>query len=87
MLIGLGLLLWSFRRWAGRWPGLLMGLYLIANGVERFFIEKIRVNATYELFGYQPTQAELISVVSVLLGLGLCAWTLRRGARPYPQWV
>ena len=83
MLIGLGLALWSIRKWAGQWPGLLMGLYLIANGVERFFIEKIRVNAVYDLFGYQPTQAEIISVMSVLLGIGLCAWTLRKGRRGY----
>ena len=87
MLIGLGLVLWVLRKRAEPWPGLLMGLYLIANGVERFFIEKIRVNATYSLFGFEPTQAELISVASVLLGLGLCFWTLRRGRRPYPQWV
>ena len=52
MLIGLGLVLWVLRKRAQPWPGLLMGGYLIANGVERFFIEKIRVNATYELFGF-----------------------------------
>ena len=87
MLVGLGLLLWSIRKWAGQWPGLLMGLYLIANGVERFFIEKIRVNAVYDFMGFQPTQAEIISVVSILLGIGLCVWTLRKGRRAYPQWV
>ena len=87
MLIGLGLVLWVLRKRAEAWPGLLMGGYLIFNGVERFFIEKIRVNATYDIFGFEPTQAEIISVVSVLLGLGLCAWTLRKGRRPYPQWV
>ena len=86
MLIGLGLVLWSLRKWAGAWPGLLMGLYLVANGVERFLIEQIRVNAVYDFGAFQPTQAEIISVVSVLCGLGLCAWTLRRGRRPYPQW-
>ncbi len=87
MLVGLGLLLWVLRKRAEAWPGLIMGLYLVANGVERFFIEKIRVNATYDLFGYQPTQAELIAVVSVLLGVALCAWTYTRGKRPYPAWV
>ena len=87
MLIGLGLLLWSIRKWAGNWPGLLMGLYLIANGLERFFIEKIRVNAVYNLFGFQPTQAEIISVFSILFGIGLCVWTFRKGKRDYPLWV
>jgi len=83
MLIGLGLLLWSIRKWAGNWPGLLMGLYLIANGVERFLIEKIRVNAVYDFMGFQPTQAEIISVVSILLGLALCISTMRKGKREY----
>ena len=87
MLVGLGLVLWVLRKRAQAWPGLLMGGYLIFNGVERFFIEKIRVNATYDILGFQPTQAEIISVVSVLLGLGLCAWTLRKGRRAYPLWV
>lgn len=87
MLVGLGLVLWVLRKRAEAWPGLLMGGYLVFNGVERFFIEKIRVNATYDILGFQPTQAEIISVVSVLLGLGLCAWTLRKGRRAYPQWV
>lgn len=87
MLVGLGLVLWVLRKRAQAWPGLLMGGYLIFNGVERFFIEKIRVNATYDLFGFQPTQAEIISVVSVLLGIGLCAWTLSKGRRAYEQWV
>ncbi len=87
MLIGLGLVLWVLRKRAEPWPGLLMGGYLIFNGVERFFIEKIRVNATYDLFGYHPTQAEIIAVVSVLCGIGLCAWTLRKGRRAYGQWV
>lgn len=87
MLIGLGLILWSIRKWAGNWPGLLMGLYLIANGVERFFIEKIRVNAVYDILGFQPTQAEIISIISILVGLGLCIWTLRKGKREYPLWV
>ena len=87
MLIGLGTLLWFLRKRAEAWPGLLMGLYLIANGVERFFIEKIRVNATYDIFGYNPTQAEIISVLSILLGLALCIWTMQKGRRPYPSWV
>ena len=48
--------------------GMLFFLYLIFNGIERFFIEKIRVNIRYDLFGFQPTQAEVIAVVFVLIG-------------------
>lgn len=50
-------------------PGQLFGIYLIFNGVERFFIEKIRVNTHYEDLPLQPTQAELISFVLVLAGI------------------
>jgi phosphatidylglycerol---prolipoprotein diacylglyceryl transferase len=60
-------ILWLLRR---RMPaaGMLFFLYLIFNGVERFFIEKIRVNIRYEMFGFQPTQAEVISVLFFLIG-------------------
>jgi prolipoprotein diacylglyceryltransferase len=50
-------------------PGRLFSLYLILNGLERFFIEKIRVNSTYDIFGFHPTQAELISVLLILMGM------------------
>lgn len=60
-------LLWSLRKRLTI-PGQLFGLYLIFNGVERFLIEKIRVNSTYDLFGFHPTQAELISTLLVITG-------------------
>lgn len=50
--------------------GQLFSIYLILNGLERFFIEKIRVNTKYDL-PLNPTQAELISCSLILLGLGL----------------
>lgn len=62
--------LWSLRKRihiAGR----LAALYLVFNGVERFFIEKIRINTTYNIFGYHPTQAEIISVLLVIAGVVL----------------
>jgi phosphatidylglycerol---prolipoprotein diacylglyceryl transferase len=46
-------------------------LYLMLNGLERFFIEKIRVNTRLNLFGFQPTQAEVISTLLFLTGLGV----------------
>lgn len=49
--------------------GQISGLYLIFNGVERFFIETIRVNTKYEALPFQPTQAELISVILVICGV------------------
>ncbi|MEX2589333.1 MAG: prolipoprotein diacylglyceryl transferase family protein [Chitinophagales bacterium] len=50
-------------------PGVMISLYLALNGVERFFIEKIRVNTKLEIFGFQATQAEFIAVVFILLGI------------------
>ncbi len=56
-------------------PGRIMALYLILNGIERFWIEKIRVNIPYHIGGYEITQAEIISVCFFLGGLFLWWWT------------
>lgn len=68
--------LWSVRKRFSI-PGQLFGLYLIFNGLERFMIEKIRVNSTYEIFGFHPTQAELISSGLVIAG-ALLVFTLKK---------
>jgi phosphatidylglycerol:prolipoprotein diacylglycerol transferase len=52
-------------------PLQLFGIYLIFNGLERFLVEKIRVNTKYDLGFMQPTQAEIISFVFILIGLYL----------------
>lgn len=64
------ILLWSLRK-VIKVPGRLFALYLIFNGIERFVIEKIRVNSTYSIFGFHPTQAELISTMLVIFGIFL----------------
>ena len=51
--------------------GRLTAVYLMMNGIERFLIEKIRVNTTYNLGSFQPTQAEIISTILFLGGLVL----------------
>jgi prolipoprotein diacylglyceryltransferase len=68
MCIGLFFVLWQLRRYITV-PGILFCVYLIMNGVERFFIEKIRVNTQYHIFGHGITQAEIISVVLIILGI------------------
>lgn len=60
--------LWSIRKKI-KVAGVLFCAYLILNGTERFFIEKIRVNETYSIFGFHPTQAEIISVMLVIIGI------------------
>ena len=62
-------IIWSFRK-KFTVPGTLFAFYLIVNGVERFFIEKIRVNVKYDIF-LHPTQAEIISFLLVVVGIVL----------------
>jgi prolipoprotein diacylglyceryltransferase len=50
-------------------PGLLFAIYLMMNGLERFFIEKIRINNIIQFAGIEFTQAELIASIIFLLGL------------------
>ena len=61
------LILWAIRKKIVM-PGIISGIYLIFTGIERFFIELIRVNSTYTIFGIHPTQAELISLLLILTG-------------------
>jgi phosphatidylglycerol:prolipoprotein diacylglycerol transferase len=63
-------LLWSVRKKI-KTPGRLFALYLMVNGLERFLIEKIRVNTRLDIFGFQPTQAEVISTLLFISGLVL----------------
>ena len=71
------LVLWSLRKKL-KVPGTLFALYLMVNGLERFFIEKIRVNTRLNIFGFQPTQAEVISTLLFLTGLILWILLKRR---------
>ena len=59
--------LWAMRKRI-KVTGVLFFVYLSLNGVERFFIEKIRVNTKYDILG-GITQAEIISASLVLIGL------------------
>ncbi|MCB0697257.1 MAG: prolipoprotein diacylglyceryl transferase, partial [Chitinophagaceae bacterium] len=61
-------ILWALRT-RMKYPLQLFGIYLIMNGLERFFVEKIRVNYKYDLGFIHPTQAEIISTVLVITGL------------------
>ena len=61
-----GLLL-AFRRhpYKGGW---LFALYLVFSGVQRYLIEIIRVNPQYDLLGLTLSQAQMISVLLVVIG-------------------
>jgi phosphatidylglycerol:prolipoprotein diacylglycerol transferase len=68
--------LWSIRKKI-KTPGVLTAIYLIVNGIERFFIELIRVNTKYHFFGINPTQAELIAAFLVISGVVLLIYFTR----------
>lgn len=65
MCMVLFVILWFLRKRIDV-PGIIFSLYLIFNGIERFTIEKIRVNE--RLWGTNITQAEIISSFLVVLG-------------------
>ncbi|MFK7806208.1 MAG: prolipoprotein diacylglyceryl transferase [Saprospiraceae bacterium] len=77
MASGIGGFLWAIRKKITI-PGMLFAMYLFFNGFERFWIEKIRINDEYEVFGMQTTQAEFIAVMMMLLGIGSCIYLWMR---------
>lgn len=76
------LLLWRWRKKIAT-PGVLFGLYLIFNGFERFWIEKIRVNSVYDIFGMEITQAEIISTLMFFAGITMI-YLLKKRAKQTP---
>lgn len=60
--------LWALRKRI-RTAGVIFGVYMILNGIERFLVESIRVNTTYDNLPFQPTQAEIISLCLVIAGI------------------
>ena len=64
-------------------PGQMFAIYLVLNGLERFFVEKIRVNTKYAIFGFHPTQAEIISTLLIITGIALFFWS-KKYARSLP---
>lgn len=70
------LILWSIRKNI-KLPGMMFGIYLMFNGLERFFIELIRVNSKYTVAGISFTQAELISSILFICGAILVAYAIK----------
>jgi prolipoprotein diacylglyceryltransferase len=83
MCLILFFVLWALRKKITT-PGKLFAIYLILNGLERFLIEKIRVNTRYHFWGLQPTQAELISSALVIGGIILFIYSKKIKLKQYP---
>jgi len=77
--IGLFFVLWSIRKKVTT-PGVFFCIYLVLNGIERFWIEKIRINTLYHIFGHGITQAEIISTLLFFLGI-IGIWYFKKGVQ------
>lgn len=75
MMLGVFGILWSLRKRI-KIPGMLFFIYLALIAIERFMIEKIRVNVVHDVLGMKMTQAEIISVVLFLISVagGIFVW-------------
>ena len=71
------IVLWSIRKKI-KTTGVLFSIFLIMNGFERFFIEKIRVNTKYHIFVWKITQAEIISTLLLIAGVALLVYLLKK---------
>lgn len=58
-------------------PGMMFGIYLMFNGLERFLVELIRVNSKYHVAGIPFTQAELISAILFIAGAALVGYSYK----------
>lgn len=73
-------ILWKLRP-SIKVPGMMFGIYLMMNGLERFTIELIRVNSKYNVAGISFTQAELISSILFIIGLGFVVYASKKKAK------
>ena len=60
--------LWNIKTYINI-KGMLFCIYLILNGVERFLIEIIRVTEKYMMVGLNITQAQIIGLILILIGI------------------
>jgi phosphatidylglycerol---prolipoprotein diacylglyceryl transferase len=81
MIVILGFL-WAIRKRI-KIPGMLFCIYLILSGLERFVIESIRVNVVHDLGFAKLTQAEIIALGMMLIGvvMGTWCWWRAKGDR------
>lgn len=77
-------ILWSLRKKLVI-SGQLFFLYCMLNGIERFFIEKIRVNDTFDFGAFKASQAEIIAFILFLTGALGFYFVTRRSKKPIPE--
>ena len=77
-------ILWMLRKRI-KIAGMIFFIYCILNGIERFWIEKIRVNDKIQLMGMELSQAEIISVLVFALGIIGCLVLWFRSKKTSPE--
>lgn len=70
-------ILWSLRKRV-KIAGMLFLIYLGLIAIERFLIEKIRVNVIHDVLGMKLTQAEIISIGLFMVSVAGMVWLWRR---------
>ncbi len=73
------LILWINRRKITR-PGEMFFYYLLIVGLERFLIEFIKVNYKYRILALQLSEAQLVSLLFLVLS-GICLMYIRKRQR------
>ncbi len=70
-------ILWFFRTRINI-TGFLFFMYFLLYGIIRFLIEFLRVNDRYEMFGWELSQAQYISILFWFIGIGGMAYLWNR---------
>ena len=73
-------ILWALRKRI-RIPGIIFFLYVLLNGVERLWIEKIRTNPDITFLGMEATQAEYIAFLLIVIGAVGMVWFYLKNKR------
>lgn len=72
--------LWSLRRRLTA-PGMLFCIYALFIGLERFLVEYIRITPRHVFFGWTLSQAQLISLGFMLIGITGISYILTTSAK------
>ena len=78
--------LWGIRKHIHK-AALMSYLYLILIGIERFFIEFIRITIRYKVFGAMLSQAQILSAGMFLVGIGgvIYLYFIKKPILPNPE--
>lgn len=71
-------ILWKLRKKLTLYPGAITGLFFVLNGLERFLIEFVRINNKYAILGVELSQAQIMSLFMIIIGMTMSFWAMRK---------